>query len=33
MEAGEGAEGYWVVEYPDGSKGYFGATADGTLVR
>ncbi len=32
MEAGSGDEGYWIAEYPDGSKAYFGATADGTLV-
>jgi len=30
--AGEGDEGYWVVRYPDGRVGYFGADADGTLV-
>ncbi len=27
-----GAAGYWVAEYPDGRLGYYGATADGTLV-
>ena len=27
-----GAAGYFTAEYPDGSVGYFGATADGTLV-
>ena len=32
MAAGEGAEGYWIAEDPDGSRSYFGATADGTLV-
>ena len=32
MEQGDGSEGYWLAEYPDGSKGYFGATQDGTLV-
>ena len=32
MEAGDGAEGYWLAEYPDGTKGTFGATMDGTLV-
>ncbi|MEL6182946.1 MAG: SpvB/TcaC N-terminal domain-containing protein, partial [Myxococcota bacterium] len=32
MDAGEGQEGYWIAEYPDGSKGYFGATADGITV-
>ena len=31
-QAGEGAEGYWTVEYPDGRVGYFGARSDGTLV-
>ncbi|MEL6178732.1 MAG: SpvB/TcaC N-terminal domain-containing protein, partial [Myxococcota bacterium] len=31
-EDGDGREGYWVAEYPDGSRGYFGARADGTLV-
>jgi RHS repeat-associated protein len=30
--AGTGANGYWTAEYPDGSVGYFGARADGTLV-
>ena len=24
---------YWIVEYPDGSKGYFGASSEGTLVE
>ncbi|MEO1273762.1 MAG: SpvB/TcaC N-terminal domain-containing protein, partial [Myxococcota bacterium] len=33
MSSGDGSQGYWVAEYPDGSKGYFGATADGTLVE
>lgn len=28
----QGREGYWKAEYPDGRIGYFGATADGTLV-
>ncbi|MEO1271585.1 MAG: SpvB/TcaC N-terminal domain-containing protein, partial [Myxococcota bacterium] len=32
LSSGDGSEGYWLAEYPDGSKGYFGATADGTLV-
>ena len=32
LEAGEGREGYWLVEYPDGSKGTFGATMGGDLV-
>ena len=27
-----GADGYWVVEYPNGSRGWFGATADGAIV-
>ncbi|MEL6181870.1 MAG: SpvB/TcaC N-terminal domain-containing protein, partial [Myxococcota bacterium] len=31
-QAGDGAEGYWTIEYPNGSIGYFGARADGTLV-
>ncbi|MEO1271743.1 MAG: SpvB/TcaC N-terminal domain-containing protein, partial [Myxococcota bacterium] len=31
-QAGDGAEGYWTIEYPNGSVGYFGARADGTLV-
>ncbi|MEL6182637.1 MAG: SpvB/TcaC N-terminal domain-containing protein, partial [Myxococcota bacterium] len=30
--AANGSEGYWVAEYTDGSVGYFGATAGGTLV-
>jgi RHS repeat-associated protein len=25
-------DGYWVAEYPDGSKGYFGATAEGDVA-
>ncbi|MEL6182682.1 MAG: SpvB/TcaC N-terminal domain-containing protein, partial [Myxococcota bacterium] len=32
LAEGDGSEGYWLAEYPDGTKGYFGATADGTLV-
>lgn len=32
MESGDGGEGYWVAEYPDGSRGYFGARPDGSLV-
>ena len=32
IAAEDGAEGYWLAEYPDGSKGTFGATMDGTLV-
>ncbi|MEO1272274.1 MAG: toxin TcdB middle/N-terminal domain-containing protein, partial [Myxococcota bacterium] len=32
LEEGDGSGGYWLAEYPDGTKGYFGATADGTLV-
>ncbi|MEO1272723.1 MAG: toxin TcdB middle/N-terminal domain-containing protein, partial [Myxococcota bacterium] len=32
MDAGDGAEGYWLAEYPDGSRAYFGAREDGTLV-
>ncbi|MEO1267690.1 MAG: SpvB/TcaC N-terminal domain-containing protein, partial [Myxococcota bacterium] len=31
-EAGDGSEGYWTAEYPDGRVGYFGAMADGTIV-
>lgn len=31
-DAGEGAEGYWEARYPDGTRSYFGATAEGTLV-
>jgi len=30
--AGDGADGYWVVRYPDGRVGYFGADADGRIV-
>lgn len=30
-DAGDGAEGYWVAEYPDGRVGYFGADADGRI--
>jgi hypothetical protein len=32
MDAGDGAAGYWLAEYPDGRKGYFGATHDGRPV-
>jgi hypothetical protein len=32
MNAGDGAAGYWLAEYPDGRKGYFGADRDGRLV-
>ncbi len=32
LERGAGGEGYWLVEHPDGSKGYFGADAQGNLV-
>ena len=32
QEVGDGTEGYWQVEYPDGRVATFGATADGTLV-
>ncbi|NOZ87439.1 MAG: hypothetical protein GXP49_14440 [Deltaproteobacteria bacterium] len=31
--AGDGKEGYWTAEYPDGRIGYFGAEEDGTLVQ
>ncbi|MEO1268348.1 MAG: SpvB/TcaC N-terminal domain-containing protein, partial [Myxococcota bacterium] len=30
--AGDGGEGYWTAEYPDGRVGYFGADSDGQLV-
>ena len=33
MAVGDGAEGYWLAEYPDGSRGAFGATLDGALVE
>src|SRR5690606_32484679 len=32
LAVGDGSEGYWKAEYPDGKVGYFGARADGTLV-
>ena len=32
-EEGDGAEGYFIAEYPDGRVGYFGATADGESVE
>jgi RHS repeat-associated protein len=32
VEAGDGAAGYWLAEYPDGRKGYFGATHEGRAV-
>ncbi|MEO1267412.1 MAG: SpvB/TcaC N-terminal domain-containing protein, partial [Myxococcota bacterium] len=31
-DAGDGDQGYWTAEYPDGRIGYFGANSDGTLV-
>ncbi|MCU0673235.1 MAG: hypothetical protein MUE69_10640 [Myxococcota bacterium] len=30
-DSGDGAEGHWVAEYPDGRVGYFGADADGRI--
>ncbi|HEY3497607.1 MAG TPA: toxin TcdB middle/N-terminal domain-containing protein, partial [Polyangiaceae bacterium] len=30
---GDGTEGYWTAEYPDGRVGYFGADSRGRLVR
>lgn len=32
LEVGDGSEGYWQAEYPDGRIATFGASADGTLV-
>ncbi|MFN3200502.1 MAG: toxin TcdB middle/N-terminal domain-containing protein [Bradymonadia bacterium] len=32
IDRGDGTQGYWVAEQPDGIKMYFGATADGDLV-
>ncbi len=32
MEAGDGSEGYWIAEMPDGSKAYFGADSQGNIV-
>jgi RHS repeat-associated protein len=32
VDAGSGAEGYWIGELPDGSRCWFGAQSDGTLV-
>ncbi len=29
---GDGAEGFWLAEYPDGSRGYFGADSQGNFV-
>ena len=29
---GDGTQGYWRAEFPDGRVGYYGATSDGTLV-
>jgi RHS repeat-associated protein len=29
---GRGSEGYWIAEYPDGRRGYFGADSDGNLI-
>ncbi|MEO1273756.1 MAG: SpvB/TcaC N-terminal domain-containing protein, partial [Myxococcota bacterium] len=31
--ADEGREGYWVAEYPNGQRGYFGADRRGRLVE
>ena len=33
VAAGDGKEGYWRVDYPDGRVGYFGADAEGNLVE
>ena len=30
---GDGEEGYWIVEDPDGTRGFYGATKDGALVE
>ena len=32
LDVGDGAEGYWRAEYPDGRVGTFGADADGNLI-
>ncbi len=32
MDAGDGRDGWWLAEYPDGAKGYFGADASGRVV-
>lgn len=32
LEAGDGREGYWQAEYPDGRVGFFGAQASGALT-
>ena len=31
-DRGDGSEGYWTAEHPDGRISYYGATSDGTLV-
>lgn len=33
IQHGEGAEGHWISESPDGQISYFGATSDGTPVE
>lgn len=33
VDVGDGKEGYWKVEYPDGRVGYFGADSEGNLVQ
>ena len=32
VDAGVGDEGHWIAEYPDGSRGYFGADGQGARV-
>ena len=32
VDAGAGDEGYWIAEYRDGSRGYFGANSRGELA-
>ena len=32
LDEGDGREGYWLAEYPDGTRAFFGADAQGNLV-
>jgi len=32
MNAGNGKKGYWLAEYPDGSRAWFGADSKGNLI-
>ncbi len=32
LQEGDGSQGYWMAEYPDGTRAFFGADAQGNLV-